>query len=710
MTLRCRSAFGGFLVWTCLLGGLTPAFARIQPFAEVRTAWHPSEAYLTDRHGEVIHALRVDYTVRRLPWTRLEEFSPALIKAVIAAEDRRFHEHRGVDFRALAAAALDYLVGRSRRGASTISMQVAAMLDDHLTATHGRRTLGQKLRQLRAALELETHWRKHEILEAYLNRVGFRGEMEGVPAAALVWFDKRPSGLGEAESALLAALLPSPNAGTARIGSRACAIATASGFHLDCAELRRMASDIFGQAPRSKPGMALAPHLASRLVKTPGASVKTTLDATIQRLALNALHQQLQGLRRRNVRDGAALVVDNRRGDILAYVGSGGPASQAPQVDGVRALRQAGSTLKPFLYGLALEKRYLTAASILDDAPINLKTSTGLYIPQNYDRDFKGLVSTRTALASSLNVPAVRTLVMTGVEALRDRLRELGYLSITQDGEYYGFALALGSAEVSLMEQVNAYRALANGGAFSPLRVFPEEGGAMRPVMSPQAAFIVSDILSDRSGRAVSFGLDNPLTTRFWSAVKTGTSKDMRDNWCIGYSEKYTVGVWVGNFEGDAMHDVSGVTGAAPVWLEIMNELHEAASSEAPVPPEGVTALQVRFRPELEPERREWFIAGTETAVVQMNDASTSPPRIESPPDGAVLAIDPDIPERNQVIVFKTSLARPDASFVLDGVSIASAADAYKWRPAAGVHRLVLIGPDGQRFDQIDFEVRGPGP
>ena len=262
--------------------------------------------------------------------------------------------------------------------------------------------------------------------------------------------------------------------------------------------------------------MELAPHLARQLLKTPGESLRTTLDESIQRLVFNALNQQLRGLADRNVRDAAALVVDNASGEVLAYVGSAGPFTKAAKVDGIRARRQAGSTLKPFLYGLAIEKRYLTAASILDDAPIHLETASGLYIPQNYDRDYKGLVSVRTALASSLNIPAVRALVLIGVDRFRDRLLDFGYLSISQPGEYYGFSLALGSAEVSLLEQVNAYRSLANGGVYSPLRFrLDETAGLARRVLDESAAFIIADILSDRAGRAVTFGLSNPLATRF---------------------------------------------------------------------------------------------------------------------------------------------------------------------------------------------------
>jgi penicillin-binding protein 1C len=437
--------------------------------------------------------------------------------------------------------------------------------------------------------------------------------------------------------------------------------------------------------------------------------VVTTLDAGMQRLVLEALGQQLRELADRNVRDGAAIVVDNASGEVLAYVGSAGPYSGSPHVDGVLARRQAGSTLKPFLYGLALEKRYLTAASLLADTPVNLETANGLYIPQNYDRDFKGTVSVRTALAGSLNVPAVRTLALVGVERLRDRLHELGYRGLTQAGEYYGFALALGSADVSLWEQVNAYRTLANGGWYRPLRLRPQaDTGPPRRILDEPAAFIVADILADRAGRAITFGLDNPLTTHYWSAVKTGTSKDLRDNWCLGFSRRYTVGVWVGNFEGEAMHDVSGITGAAPVWLEIMDALHAAdrATSPAPVSPAGTVQRAVRFDPEIEPPREEWFLSGTEITTVALSDPQHRPPRIASPPNGVVIALDPDIPAANQAVVFVAKPPRDDTRFRLDGQELAPATARYKWQPQPGRHRLALVGADGKTYDSVDFMVR----
>jgi penicillin-binding protein 1C len=679
-----------------------PALA-VAPFQSVREAWRPSYGYLLDRHGQLLSELRLDPKGRRSAWVPLEDISPALVKAVLAGEDRRFYRHHGVDWRAVGAALLGRIRGERLRGASTLSMQLAALLDFRLAPHGGRRGLMQKFRQIRAAMRLEDSWSKAEILEAYVNLVDFRGENRGVGAAASALFGKRALGLDDGEAALLAALIPSPGAGPEAVGRRACAIARVAALNASCDGLKHLAfrHPVEHQPASREPD--LAPQLARRLVHVAGDSVRTSLDRDLQQKVLAALRRQLAGLTGRNVRDGAALVADNRSGEILAYVASANPGSA---VDGIQAGRQAGSTLKPFLYGLALEKRYLTAASLLSDAPLNLQTAAGLYIPQNYERDFKGLVSARTALAGSLNIPAVRVLMLVGVDRFRDRLRDFGYLGIREAGEYYGYSLALGSAEVSLSEQVNAYRALANGGRLSPLHYRPGEpvGPSFR-VLDEGATFVVSDILSDRAGRAVSFGLANPLATRFWTAVKTGTSKDMRDNWCLGYSSRYTVGVWVGNFAGDSMRDVSGVSGAAPAWLEIMNALHESEPSMPPKAPASLAGRQIRFQSGLEPERREWFMAGTETGEIHLAGEHSATARIRSPADGTVIALDPDIPAANQAVFFSASPAGSAGGLALDGRALSASSD-YRWKPQPGSHRLTLVSAAGKVLDTVGFSVR----
>src|SRR5690606_20325672 len=255
----------------------------------------------------------------------------------------------------------------------------------------------------------------------------------------------------------------------------------------------------------------------------------------------------------------------------------------------------------------------------LNDSPLDIPTGNGLYIPQNYDKRFSGWVSARTALASSLNIPALRVLLMISPDAFARRLVSLG-LPLDQSGDFYGYSLALGSADVTLLTLTNAYRALAAGGLYSPPRYLLDEPGAPPPqrVMSEAAAWIVGDVLSDRQARSRTFGFDSPLSTPFWTAVKTGTSKDMRDNWCMGWSQDYTVGVWVGNSGGDSMRDVSGVSGAGPVWHDVMSYLHRHRPSMHAARPAQVSQVQVVFENDLEPARTEAFTGDTILRRVQL--------------------------------------------------------------------------------------------
>jgi penicillin-binding protein 1C len=673
----------------------------VPSYEETKEAFRPSEAWLLDREGRLLDVKRVDFGARRLEWVPLDDVSPALRTALVAGEDRRFFRHEGVDWRAIAAAAWARLSDGPRRGGSTITMQLAALLDPDLRGGSGGRGVWQKMGQMRAAWAIERRWTKPQILEAYLNLLDFRGELQGIGATARFLAGKAPSGLTADESLVLAALLPSPGASAERVAERACA-RTGRG---DCEDLRRVADALLASG-RHQRERGLAPQLADALLSRPGERRRVSLDRGVQQVASEILRQHLAGLTHRNVRDGAVLVADNRTGEVLAYVASSGAFSRSRQVDGVRAPRQAGSTLKPFLYGLALERRYLTPASLLDDSPINLETAMGLYIPQNYDRDFKGLVSVRTALASSLNVPAVRALVLVGVEAFRDRLNAVGYEGITRDGEYYGYSLALGSAEVTLWEQVTAYRMLARGGMLSGLTLEPESPvvDGVR-VMPEPAVYLVGSVLSDRAARITTFGLANNLNTRFWSAVKTGTSKDMRDNWCIGFSRRYTVGVWVGNFEGDSMHNVSGVSGAAPVWHAIISRLEAGNPGAPPEPPPGVVEAHVRFSPTVEAARDDWFLKGTE--VTLMEAAPRGPfARIASPANEVVIALDPDIPAGNTRVPVRAEGADGTYSFRLDDHVLGPADEDYLWVPRPGVHHLVLERADGSIADKARITVR----
>jgi penicillin-binding protein 1C len=681
--------------------------APVPDFESVRTAYIPSDAWLLDRHGALLDSRRIRFDVRRLEWVPLADVSPALVTAIVAAEDRDFWHHRGVRWRSVLGAIRDQLWRHQRRGASTITMQLASLLQQRRSRSGIDAWIG-KLEQVRCARSLEQRWSKPQILEAYLNLLGYQGELQGIGAAAARLAGKSASGLTVPESLVLAALLPQPGAGSERVVARACARARSLGSAVDCDSIRATAGVLLASSAAAQSG-GLAPQLAQRLLKSPGEHLRLTIDARTQRLARDILASHLSALADHNVRDGAAIVVDNASGEVLAYVGSAGPASRSADVDGVQAARQAGSTLKPFLYEMAIERRYLTAASLLADSPLSLDTASGVYIPHDYDHDFKGLVSVRTALASSLNVPAVRTLVLVGVEAFRNRLHDLGYDDIRQDGQYYGYSLALGSAEVTLWQQAQAYRALARGGQWSPLTLKPTGGAAASSSVLPaDASFIISDILGDPAARAVTFGLDNHLDTGFWTAVKTGTSEDMRDNWCIGFSRQFTVAVWVGNFEGDSMYNVSGVTGAAPIWHELMVALQAGVSPAEPDPPPGVRPLLTHFSRAIEPARREWYLSGAQMGAQPVAAVpERARPNIESPANGMVIAVDPDIPAGHQRLLISVRGAQASMKLKLNDVLLGPAVPARLWEPRPGAYYLTLEDEAGHSIDRVLFTVRG---
>ena len=706
-----------------------PAFA-MQPFDEVRRDFHPSDTAILDRDGALLQRLRTDATVRRGQWIALADVSPALRTAMLLSEDRRFYEHSGVDWRAVSSAAWGNLWNTRTRGASTLTMQLAGLLDDDLRGgaggRGGSRSVTQKIGQTVAAAQLETRWRKDQILEAYLNLVPFRGEIVGIDALSRTLFGKAAHGLDAREAAVAAALVRAPNATPARVGRRACEVlrdlapSDAERRQVDCA-----AMDMFASAALQRRAFdaseGIAPHVARRAWQTQRAigdeptDIRTTLRAPLQRFALATLQRHLRELRGRNVQDAGLVVLDNASGDVLAWVGSSGELSRAADVNAVTAQRQPGSTLKPLLYAQAIAERRLTAASLIDDSSAQINTASGLYIPQNYDRQFKGMVSARTALAASLNVPAVRTLVMVSPESFARQLRAVG-LPLKEGGGYYGYSLALGSAEVSLLALTNAYRTLANGGMYSGTRVLAggTPGAASSRALDAGAAFIVGDILSDANARTRTFGVDSVLGTRFWTAVKTGTSKDMRDNWAVGWSQRYTVGVWVGNAGGAPMWDVSGTSGAAPVWAEVMGFLHARESSVAPKPPPGVMRTAVKFGDGLEAGRDEWFIAGTEQALFAQSASPDDGPRdarsarIASPADGSIVALDPDIPPKNQRMRFQADGHGSGLQWRIDGKTVARGERAG-WLPWPGRHVVELADVRGRVLDTVRVEVRGAG-
>lgn len=707
-------------IWTLTLitafAAIKVAFAapaHVPEFQEVRDRYRASDVLVLDRNGLPLQRVRADYTGRRGDWLTLSEISPALIDAVIESEDRRFHSHNGVDIRAVASAVWSIATGGVRRGASTLTMQLAGLIhQEHQRPADGRGMV-QKMNQAFFAQAIERRWNKDQILEAYLNLVPFRGELAGVDALSRVMFRKHATGLDIRESALAAVMLRGPNVSVDHLAARTCSLLKRLRDTADCHGLKLYIASKSNNSLRPLYDRDdLAPHFSRWVVDQhrpeAGQRVLTSVDRHLQQEVLRIVNRRLHELTDVHVRDAAVVVLENRTGEVLAYVGSSGSLSSAPWVDHAIAHRQAGSTLKPFLYQQAIEEQRITTASLLADTPLNLPTGNGLYIPRNYDEGYSGWVSARTALGSSLNIPAVRVLTMVGSDAFRNRLVELG-LPLTQAGDYYGYSLALGSADVNLLTLTNAYRSLATIGLYSHVSMLPGIAMPSRRVMDESAAWIVGHVLSDPEARVRTFGMDSPLVTPFWTAVKTGTSKDMRDNWTVGWSGRYTVGVWAGNSAGESMRDVSGVTGAGPIWNDVMNYLHRTQGSHAPHMPGTLRAGRVKFENDLEPVRTEYFLDDTLVTYVKLAGDVALPESnaitIAAPTDGLILAMDPDIPPENQQSLLSASAQDGTLVWRIGGELLPGGQVFWPLRP--GKHHIELLGNDGSVLDRIRVEVRG---
>jgi penicillin-binding protein 1C len=559
------------LAATALVAGVAAWIAAPLPPGLTTTEARPATTIL-DRHGLALRTARApDGSLTR--WVPLAEIDPDLIAAFLAAEDRVFYRHPGVDVRAVARAAwTNVRAGRVRSGASTITMQLARLLRP------SERTWTGKLYQALWALRLERHLGKQDILEQYLNRVPLGQAAIGVDAAAALYFGASAGDVSLGQAALLAGLAHAPSSDNPLVAPgrsrarRALVLGrlAALGYASAASTARAAAEPVLARDRRAD---FLAPHFTTRLLALdrprPEGTWRTPLDLPLQTALEAEVRHTVETLRAEGARQAALVVLDNPTGEVLAWVGS--PdfwADTAGQVDMVVSPRQPGSALKPFLYGLAFDRGW-SPADVLPDLPQIFQTSTGPYAPRNYDRRFHGPVRLREALASSFNVPAVELANRLGPGSLLATLRRAGFESLSRSPEYYGLGLALGNGDVTLLELANGYRAIANGGVWRPVRWRvsaadePPEPG--RRVMSDRSAALVLDILSDPVARIPGFGLDTPLDFPFAAAAKTGTSRHFTDNWAVATTGRFTVAVWVGNFSGRPMDGVSGVSGAGPL-------------------------------------------------------------------------------------------------------------------------------------------------
>jgi len=630
----------------------------------------------------------------------LDQIPEGFVQATLAAEDKRFFEHGGIDFLATARALLENAkAGRITSGASTITQQLIK-----ISRGPQSRTLQAKLVEALQARHLELTWSKGRILAAYLSRLSYGNLFTGCNAAAQGYFRKPLSDLTPAECAFLAGLPQAP--GRLNPFRKIEPVIQRQQWVLSrMRDLRWLDGDEYDMALSQRVrlqgyhGGFIAPH-AIGLIEAEApetGTVQTTIDAALQKQVESFVSNRLESLRAKHVNHAAVVVIENQTGAVRALAGSRDYfAADGGQINGAWAPRSPGSALKPFTYARAFEHGF-TPASVIPDLPVEYQTDTGVYRPENYDLKSYGPMTCRMALGNSLNISAVRVLKdIGGAEALQTLLQTLGIRTLTEKPEHYGLGLTIGNAPVRLLELTNAYAALARLGEYRPWSLL-----ANKPMpdnvrmIERDACWWLADILSDNQARVLTFGSRSPLRMPFKVAAKTGTSTSYRDNWTLGYTPEFTVGVWAGNFEGQPMDDVSGVTGAAPIFRDVLYWLNDrkpltwyerpphlvrvtvdprngkviGAQSPAarmsreewlqpsrlPRPTTNADYEPRTGRALLSPAYAEWvksnnnWLSSLVTCVDDTNHLVAF--RITQPTDGLIIRLDPDLPKAQQLVL-----------------------------------------------------------
>lgn len=692
---------------------------------------------VTDRNGVLLSLVPEADHYRQQPLPADAALPPALVQALVAAEDRRFFYHGGVDPLALARAAWDKLTGGPRSGGSTITMQLAKML-----CGNRERTAGAKVQEILLARQLEMRLSKEEILRAYLDRADFGNLCRGAETAAAFYYGKPAAALELREAALLVGLVQAPS----RLNP----------LRHPQAALRRRNVILarMGQgAEAEEKDFRVTPHpltLASSLRHKPG---RLTLDAALQERCRCIAAEEVEKQRGHHMTQAAVLVLDNRSGDVLAAVGAALPHSEyGGQLDGTRIPRSAGSTLKPFVYLLSFEHG-LWAGSVLADVPTLYRSADGTQAPTDYNGRYRGPITVREALGCSQNVPAMEALNdHGGVPVFYELLQALG-MHPAEEAGHYGLGLAIGNAHVTLTELVRAYACLARGGTLPELHTrLPHGENAGERLFSPELCYVISDILSDARARAAAFGSARHLRFPFRVACKTGTSSDFRDNWCIGYTADYTVGVWAGNFDNSSMQRVSGLSGAGPLFHRVMEALYEEDENgeprlgRAPSFPERPAALQeveidtrtgLLPTPQTPPECRrrelalpsqvpqssgrydekgralldarfaEWLAESGKKHLYAVNETEDSGryPAILIPAHGTVMVLDPTLPQNGSLVELRSTLPPAVSEWSCRTLPLSRRQDKTYAELRPGTHTLEVRDTHTGRRAQATFTV-----
>ena len=700
------------------------AYARFAPLDAPETRGAVPGTVVLDAHGNVLE--RDMSAGLRIP-TTIDRVAPRMLQATISAEDRRFLQHVGVDPIAVARALANT---SAPSGASTITQQLARRL---YLADDASPLAMRKAHEALIALQLEANHSKAEILQLYLNDVYYGRGAYGVEAAARVYFGIGAANLDLAHAAYLAGLPQRPSEYDSVVDAAARARQTyVLARMVEDGWISRPQADAAAAAridvlPASLPPIAhqfvafaraelarLRPDLAGR----DGLVIETTLDAGLQSESERLVRLRLEALRDRNATDAALVAIEPGTGRIVAWVGSAtdGDPAHGGEIDMVRTPRQPGSALKPLLYAAAFEHGYTPATPLLD-VPSTFATADGPYTPANFDRSFHGVVPLRVALASSLNVPAVRTLDAIGLDAMLEISHRFG-LTTLNSVESYGLSLTLGSGEVRLVDLTNAFAAFgARGMLAEPFAIervrdasgrilFAHAPAAGTRVLSQEHAYLVTDILSDPDARIPGFGGVTPFEVPFPAAVKTGTSTGFRDTWTIGFTPNIAIGVWVGNADGTPMQGLAGVEGAGPIWRDAMMAASLSRPMDPFVRPAGIVDATVCAPtgllpgPDCASPSREIFAAGTaptESEHYYFKD-----------PDGRI-SIDPPIEARDWARAAGLKLRSDGASASRDALRIVApiAGTTIYFAPELSSPQVVLRAVAARGIERVTFAIDG---
>jgi penicillin-binding protein 1C len=689
---------------------------------------------LLDCRGREIAQIASPEARAQLP-RRLDEMGKWLPRVTIALEDHRFYEHSGVDWRATAAAAARNLKsGRVISGGSSITQQLVKIANGR----HGR-SWSAKIYESICAWKLERHWNKQQIVAEYLNRSSYGNRRLGAEAAARAYFGKSAHDLTLAESIYLAGLPQAPT----RFNPWRHPNWARQKYERSLARLAelnvitREQRQLFSQSPPSV-GRFNPPHLAPHFVDAVVAlnpkrrgTVRTSLDLDLQAKAEQLLRSHLAALNRHDISEAAMVIVENETGAVRAMVGSSDYATH--QINGATRPRSCGSTLKPFVYLNAIDRRVMTAASLLPDTPDAIRDEYADYDPQNFNHRYLGPVRLREALGCSLNVPAVFTLSQLGARPTFHELRKWGF-EFSRDLSDYGAGFVLGNAEIRLLDLAGAYSGLARNGIAMRAKLLSAEHHPVTRIASRDATEIINDILCDNSAREKSFGAHSPLAFEERIAVKTGTSSGFRDAWTVGFNKEHTVAVWAGNFEGRPMRDTFAVRSATPLWAAMMHDLlrqdhpldfpgendrlvrREICADTGLLPsPHSTARVNELFLKGSEPDRDSsgWFSAEGKLLLPDeyanwcasgnnTRGARVLPePRITNPVANARYEIDRALPSSQQMIELTATLGHNVKWFVNDTPQFPQADGRFFWQLAPGEWKLRAASPNGSVEETI---------